>query len=104
MDKETIKEIKELIQTIEKINNRTENKIDALKLVLIEYNELSKRDSNFGDFSVVELIKDIDVAKKKRVNVSKKSIHSDFLRIKKESLFRIKHNYSILKFRLKKEI
>ena len=89
----------EILKKLKKINNQSENKIDLLKLTLIEYNNLIKSESNFKGFQVLELIQDIDNAKSRRVNVSKKYIHTEFLKIKEVALFRIEHNYSIQRFK-----
>lgn len=103
MDKNTLDEIHSIIKKIENINNRTENKIDQLLIAIMEYDEIIKNLDNFNGFQVSEFIQQIIEAKNKRKNVSRKYIHGQFLRIKDLVLFRLKHNYSILKFNSKKD-
>lgn len=92
-----LKGLKDILERAKAINNRTEDKIDRLKSVLIEYEEFVESVPNFTGFRLSELINDIDHAKNKRINVSKKSLHTDFKRIKELAVFRINHMYSILK-------
>ena len=95
MDKLFIIKTKEIIKKIERINNQTPNKIDELMSTLIEYDTLIHSVENFSGYQIIELVQNIDKAKTKRVNVSKKYIHGEFKRIKEAALFRIKHNYSL---------
>lgn len=102
MENQSLKKAEGIIKKLEKINNQTENKIDQLKLALVEYDTLQSQ-ANLGGYQVSELIQAIDTAKTKRKNVSKKYIHGEFVRIKELALFRIKHNTSLLKFKSEKK-
>lgn len=68
----------------------------------MEYNEIVKNLDNFKRFQVSDFIQQIIDAKNKRKNVSRKYIHGQFLMIKDIVLFRLNHNYSLLKFNPKK--
>ena len=92
MENDVAKKFKEFVRRIKALNNQTENKIDVLKTILIEYNDFCKSLPDYKGYSVVTLIDDITHAKTKRKNVSKHSIHKDFLRIKEDALFKIEHS------------
>ena len=92
MDKKAPKEIKELVQRIKATNNQTKNKIDVLQSILIEYDNFCSQLGDFRGYSVKGLIDDITKAKTKRKNVSKHSLHQEFLRIKEDALFKIEHS------------
>ncbi len=94
MEKQSFDKAEEIVRNLKQINNQTENKIDQLKLLLIEYDNLHSQ-ANLKGFQVSELIQDIDTAKNKRKNVSRKYIHGEFVRIKELALIRIEHNNAI---------
>jgi len=101
MDENISHSIHALIMKIEKINNRTENKINELQIAINEYDTIIKRIDNFKGYCISEFIQQITEAKNKRKNVSRKYIHNEFLRIKEIVLFRLRHNYSLIIFNSK---
>ena len=93
MEKEAVKKFKDFVRRIKAVNNQTENKIDVLKTILIEYDDFCKSLPDFKGYPMTILIDDITIAKTRRKNVSKHSIHKDFLRIKEDALFKITHSH-----------
>lgn len=91
MDIRAPKDVKEIYKRLQKVNNRTKNKIDVLQDVLRDYDNYCSKLENFKGFSVRQLIDDISRAKIKRKNVSKRYLHQEFLRIKELADFRIRH-------------
>lgn len=96
MNQDLIADTNSIIKRIEKITNKTENKIDELQNALIDYESIIKKVENFRGYPISECISLIDEAKNKRKNVSRKYIHQQFLHIKELSLFRLRHNYGII--------
>ncbi len=84
-----------LISRIEKINNRTENKLEVLKTTLVEYDRFRNLHSDIfsNNYQVSDLINSITIAQTKRKNVSKKSLHKEFLKTKDDALFRLWHTH-----------
>lgn len=91
MEKEDVNKLKDFVRRIKAVNNQTENKIDVLQKILIEYNDFCKFFPDFRGYSISMLIDKITEAKTKRKNVSKRSIHQAFLTIKEDALFKIEH-------------
>lgn len=96
MQDESKHKMGEFVRDIKAVNNQTENKIDVLKKILVKYDEFCKTIADFKGYPVTGLIEDINLAKTRRKNVGKHSIHIDFLKIKEDALFKVKHNYSII--------
>ncbi len=92
MEKEEVNKSKDFVRRIKAVNNQTENKIDVLQKILIEYNNFCKSIPDFKGYSVSMLIDNIMETKTKRKNVSKRSIHKAFLTIKEDAIFKIEHS------------
>lgn len=95
MENENLIKAKKLIQNLKKLKISTENNLDLLKIILSNYNTL-QIEGNLKGFKIVDLIEEVDSAKYKRVNVSKKFKNQEFKRIKDLAIFRIEHNCAII--------
>ncbi len=91
MDNEVKNKFKEFVRRSKAVNNQTENKIDVLRTILVEYNAFCLSLKDFKGYPITMLIDDISNAKTKRKNVSQHYIHKEFIRIKENALFKIEH-------------